>query len=236
MGIGELALGDPAAALAALAAARRLVDSENGPEDWRSVVLRNTLAYVTSSIGDHATARSEAQRSVAVSRQLGQPTALANSLALQGHFLCNVRPEEALALLEPAIGLYEAGAADAMYASALADVAVLRAESADSSAAARAARTALRHTARVGARPNVADQVEVAAVVLASLAAGFTTAATLDAARHGPVLGHIPPTYTAIHQARIDAARERVAAGLGAETFAAAQQRGPGPVALPLYQ
>lgn len=50
--------------------------------------------------------------------------------------------------------------------------------------------------------------------------------ATLDGARHGPVLGPYPPLYSAAHQARIDAARDHADATLGPDAFARARQPG----------
>jgi len=48
----------------------------------------------------------------------------------------------------------------------------------------------------------------------------------IDGARHGPALVHIPLTYSAIHQHRIDAAREQVATNLGPDELANAGRRG----------
>ena len=73
-------------------------------------MLHTITAYIAGVVGDRDTARTEADRGLAVARRLGIPTLLANALAAQGHALCNDDPREALAALDEAIGLFEAGA------------------------------------------------------------------------------------------------------------------------------
>ena len=51
-------------------------------------------------------------------------------------------------------------------------------------------------------------------------------AATLEAARDGPVLGPIPPGWARIHQPRIDAALDHIATSLDQGAYASARQRG----------
>ena len=51
-------------------------------------------------------------------------------------------------------------------------------------------------------------------------------ALSVQTARHGPVLGQKAPTFSAIHQSRIEAAREHVAASLDLDACTSAQQRG----------
>ena len=106
------------------------------------------------------------------------------------------------------------------------DAAVLRAAAGDVAGAAGAARAAIHQTARAGNRPDAADAVALAVVVLADLPDRFDAAATLLGVRHGPVLGHIPPTYSAVHQGRIDVAREHITARLGTDEIANARRRG----------
>ena len=223
----EVARGDAAAVMVTLEEGRRLLDSERGPEDWRRWGLTGLTGFIAELVGDRETARAEAHRHLTIARQMGVPTYLAASLANQGHTLCTDSPNEALAPLEEAIGLFatEAGG-DNQYGSALMDVAVLRAASGDVAGAAHAAEAAIHQAARTGNRPDTADAVAVAAIVLAGHPDRLDAAATADGARHGPVLGPIPATYSAIHKTRIDDAVERVAASLGTDAFAAARRRG----------
>ena len=187
----------------------------------------SSTPVIAELVGARETSRAEAHRHLTIARQMGVPTYLAASLADQGHTLCTDSPNEALAALEEAIGLFatEAGG-DNQYGSALMDVAVLRAASGDVAGAAHAADAAIHQAARTGNRPEAADAVAIAAIVLAGHPDRLDAAATADGARHGPVLGPIPATFSAIHKARIDATVERVAASLGTDAFAAARRRG----------
>ena len=221
----EVALGDPAAAMSVLADGRRLLTAE-GPGDWRTGSLHLITVYIANYAGDDDSARAEVQQALAVARRLGIPTLLALALALQGHAHCNDNSQGALAAIEEAIGLIEAGAGDSLYPMLLMDAAVLRTDAGDMAGAARTLRTAVDHAVRTGDRTHVTDAVAVATFVLAGHPARLAAAATLDAARHGPVLGPIPATFSAIHQTRIGTAREHVTSSLGPDAAAKARQLG----------
>ncbi len=89
----EVVVGDPAAALAVCAEARRLLAAEGGPEDWRTSQLYNMTSYVAGVVGDRDTERTEAHCAVAVARRLAIPTLLAVVLTFQGHALCDNDPK-----------------------------------------------------------------------------------------------------------------------------------------------
>ncbi len=81
-----------------------------------------------------------------------------------------------------------------MFSLALMDAAVLRSVAGDLAGAAHAARRAVDQAAHKGGRPSAADAVAAAALVLAGRSDSGVAAATVDGARHGAVLGHLPPT------------------------------------------
>ena len=127
---------------------------------------------------------------------------------------------------DEAIGLYENGAGEVLFPAALMNAAVLRSVAGDKSGAALAARRAVDHASHNGDRSCVASAVKVATLVLAASSVSGEASATLDGARHGPVLGDLPMTYAGIHQARIDAALDQVARALGPDALNTAQRRG----------
>ncbi len=223
--IGEAALGDPAAAMDFLAEARALVESDPTSNKWRAAGLPILVSTIALMAGDHDTARSQARLSVSRNRALSNPSMLAHALVNEGHVLCTQSPTEALALLDEAMPLLEAGLVDSVYSGALLDVAFLRAP-ADLARAARAASTAIGVLARTGNRSNIADAIAMAAFVTAAHPAYREVAVTLDGARRGPLLGHIPALFTTPYQPRLDATSEDVVAGLDPAIVGAAQRRG----------
>ena len=173
------------------------------------------------TVGDRDTARAEAHDgAVAAARRLGIPTLLATALAIQGHVAVQRRPPRALAAIDEAIGLFEAGAGDTLYSLSLIDAAVLRAVAGDMVGAARGRPYRGRRLRPQREPASLNDAIAVATVVLAAYPERLEAAAILDGTRHGPVIGHFPPTWSVIHQPRIDAAVEHVASGLGPDAFA----------------
>ncbi len=187
--------GDPAAAMAVLGEGRCLLAAEGGSDDWRTIQLQTATSFVAGLVGDGDTARAEAHRAVAVARRLAIPTLLATALTIQGHWLCADHSPDALAAIDEAIGLFDTGAGDLLFATALMDAAVLRAVSGDPAGTADAARRAVDYAAHNGSRVFVADAVAVATLVLAGRPKSGAAAATANGARRGSALGLIPSAF-----------------------------------------
>ncbi len=220
-----VARSDPAAAMAVLAEGRRLLPAD-AIDDWPACALHNLTAAIANLTGDHDTARSEVLQGVAVARRVGMPSLLAAALSIHGQVLCDENPQDALSALDEAIRLFEAGAGNVMYPPTLMISAVLRAGAGNLTGAVRAVHTVVGQAVRNGRRPDLADGVAIAALVLAGNPDSYVAAATLGGARHGLSLGQIGAIYSAIHQGRYDRALEQVATSLGHDAYTNARQHG----------
>lgn len=145
---------------------------------------------------------------------------------MYGHYQCEVDPQEADRSLGEAIGLFESLGGGSIYPGALMDMAVLRAAEGDVPRAADLARTSVEHFVRDGYRQNLADALSAVTTIFAEHHVGGDAAATVDGARHGPVLGQLLSGFLAPHRSRVEVARERVAAALGPDAYEAARHRG----------
>ena len=106
--------GDPVGAMAVLADGRARLD-DGGAHDWMVVALCSTTGWIAHGAGDHDTARSEAQRGLAAARRIGAPSLLATALCMHATAISEDNPGEALAAAEESVRLTEAGAGDAGY-------------------------------------------------------------------------------------------------------------------------
>jgi predicted ATPase/class 3 adenylate cyclase len=224
--LAALAMGDPAAAMAVVADARRRVESD-GASDWLTAGMHSLTSFVAGAAGDHETARSAAEENLAIARRVGAPTMLVNALSVHALHIAEQDPQAALAPAEEVIGLIEAGAADiASYNIALRVVAMARTAGGDSAAAARAVQAAVEHEARRGRRDLISPSIRVAALVLAASPSGFEAAACLIGALDGPVLGHYADFVAGSVQERYDRAVADTVAALGQRNYTNATQRG----------
>ena len=224
--LADVLLGEPVAAVATIAAGQRLLMSETDPAEWQRCRMQIAAASIHGFLGDHAAARAAAAGAVVEARRSGLPSFLAGALTVYGHYQCEVDPQEADRSLGEAIGLFESLGGGSIYPGALMDMAVLRAAEGDVPRAADLARTSVEHFVRDGYRQNLADALSAVTTIFAEHYVGGDAAATVDGARHGPVLGQLLSGFLAPHRSRVEVARERVAADLGADAYEAARHRG----------
>jgi len=161
-----LAGGDPAEALAINTEGRQRFQIDSDP-GWPACISFFAASMLSSGVGDHDWARSEARRALESARRLQSPTLLVNTLAAHANALSATEPDEALAAAEEAIRLVESGAGDQGYTTALQVAATLRAGRGDAAGAAHFVRTAVEHNAWIGNRTELVTFAAVAVVVFA---------------------------------------------------------------------
>ena len=223
----ELALGEPTAAVAICAEGNRLLLSDGGPDDWRACALHITTASTANNVGDRDSARPNRTTPWPPPDGSADRHCWCSPLAIQGHVLCDDKPHEAVAAIDEAIGLFEAGAANTLYYLSLIDTTVLAPRRpVTASAQAHTPRIAVDEFARAGNRASLDDSFAATTILFAAQPERLEVAATVDSARHGDVFGQIPLTWSAIHQTRIDAALELVATTLDTDAYAKARQHG----------
>jgi len=219
--ISKWAGGDPAGAMAVLTDGRSRLEAA-GVNDWTKVYLSALTNFVASATGDHDTARSEAERTLAGARWIGAPTLLASALSVYAWAVCDDNPDEALAAAEESVRLTDAGAGDVGYTGALSVEATIRADRGDHVGASRAMRAAVTHNAKTGLRNMMSFSVQVAALVLADLPDTVEAASTLAGVLTGPELGIFP---LFLSPQRRDRYQQRLA-DLDDQLLADTQQRG----------
>ena len=198
-------------------------DALAGVDDWSRVSFAWTRASYLGLFGDPAAA-DEAREAMQVARQLGNPTALANSLHCLGMALVRSSPTDALAAFDESIGLLKAGN-DNLLGSALATMAYLRARERDRAGALGALRESVEHLDRIGDRPQLVGTVDWAIVVLQRFVELETAAVLVGVALQGPLaeLNHYPG---ALGRDPNDPILVSLEAGLGADAYRAAVARG----------
>jgi predicted ATPase/class 3 adenylate cyclase len=214
-------------AIGELQSAMRRLETEEA-SDWIMCRLHTTLAWLAGSAGEPSVAREAAEQSLATGRRSGSPTPLALGLATFARW-GGATDDEALAAAAEAIRLIEGGAGDVVYTSALQTAAMLHLQFGDPAAAAREARTATETDARNGTRMWLANDLYVAAQVLATDSGALAAAAALCGALDGPVFAEYPMYFLAPDRTFGTPRQHGVAElqlELGDEAFAEAYQAG----------
>jgi predicted ATPase/class 3 adenylate cyclase len=125
-----LANGEFDEAMQGMAAAIEFFDSAGGTDFQRSNI-RGASAHFRISCGDLSGALVEAEESLALAREVGNPSDLAIALAALGAALYTSDPRRALDSLEECLALTDAGASDVVRPHALVHLAALRAQFGD---------------------------------------------------------------------------------------------------------
>ena len=191
VGFSVAAGGDPVGAMAVLTDGRRRIHTSE-PPDWLVCILQMFIGWLAYTMGDQDTARSEARQALALARQVGAPTTLANVLSVYAGAVSDLDPAAALSAAEESLAIIAAGAGDSGYSGASQTVAMLRAANGDTAGAAAAIHAAIEHEAWVGNQAWVAADIRGAIFVLAAHPDRCQEAATLAGAVNGPVLGPLP--------------------------------------------
>jgi predicted ATPase/class 3 adenylate cyclase len=217
--------GDPGGAMAVMDEGRRRQQGDPASDDYAACGLQVVTAWIAHYVGDHDTARSVSRSGFAAAKRLGVPGMLATALGTHARTLSDQDPEQALAAADECIRLVEAGAGNEnIYGAAQQTAAILRSAKGDVEDAAHAIRAGIEYNARAGNRLNLAVDVPIAIVVLASRPRGLQAAATLTGAATGPVLGHFDALLDV--RDRYESAVTKVTDALGSDDYTHARDRG----------
>jgi tetratricopeptide (TPR) repeat protein len=138
--------------------------------DERDVYGRSNLLAVAANFdtlrGHHADARAQADESLRLARELGNPSQLAIALAALGFACVDSAPDVALAALEESRAVTLAGASEVQYATALSLMGVLRARAGDVVGALDALREGLVCATEVGWRGGATGVLAQVSTVL----------------------------------------------------------------------
>jgi predicted ATPase/DNA-binding SARP family transcriptional activator len=186
------------------------------------VHVHGTASVQATVRGDQRTAREEAETSLRIARQLGNPSAIALQLYALAMAIGGEEPDRALELLEESASLTRAGAEDTGFGQTLGLIALGRVRS-DPAGALEALREAVNHCHHVGVRSEVASALDRGFRVLALVGRPEAAAVLVGAltAPHGP-WSLIPAREADARRAAMDELR----ADLGAEEYARAIARG----------
>jgi hypothetical protein len=225
--MAALVRGEPERTMAVLADGRRRLDAGGG-SDWLDAGLHHATSVMAHLMGDHETTASEAEQELRIARRVGAPTLVCNALVSRAQSIVDESPTEALVAAEEAMRLVERGAGDQgfSYSRAALIVAKVRAAQGDVSGAARAARAAVAHEARVGNRTLLKTQLLIAASMLATRPEDLEAAAVLTGAAGGEMLGHYYPSVVSRYLRPFDQIVADIATALDPDRYTDARQRG----------
>jgi hypothetical protein len=225
--MAALVRGEPERTMAVLADGRRRLDAGGG-SDWLDAGLHHATSVMAHLMGDHETTASEAEQELRIARRVGAPTLVCNALVSRAQSIVDESPTEALVAAEEAMRLVERGAGDQgfSYSRAALIVAKVRAAQGDVSGAARAARAAVEHVARVGGRATLKTQLLIAASMLATRPEDLEAAAVLTGAAGGEMLGHYDSTLVSRYLRPSDQIVADIATALDDGRYTNARQRG----------
>ena len=186
------------------------------------VHVHGTMSVAASIRGDQDAARQEAETSLRIARQLGNPSAVALQLFALAMAIGGEEPDRALVLLEESASLTRAGAEDTGFGQTLGIIALGRAGT-DPTGALETLREAITHCHQGGLRTEVARVLDRGFRVLTRVGRP-EAAAVLVGALTAP---HAPPVLIPAHEAPDRrAALEELQACLGAEEYERALARG----------
>ncbi len=137
-------------ALECMAAAIEFFDA--GGAAFQRANVRGASAHYRIACGDLAGALAEAEESLVISREIGNPTQLAIALGALGDALIFSDPRRALDALEESLALTDAGASDVVRPIVLMHVATLRAEFGDARGTLECLRDGIERAAEWGDR------------------------------------------------------------------------------------
>jgi predicted ATPase len=222
---GPAASREPTQAMSAMADTLARLEAE-GADDLILGQNHATASWLACGLGDLATARSEAERALAAARRSGTPTALVQGLATHARFGGD-GPEESLAAAEEALRLIGHGAGDIQETSAHQTAAICRLALGDRAGAARDTRAAIELDARHGNRMFLANDLFVAAQVLAADPGGLQAAAMISGAISGAEFGQLPLYFEDTYgSANRDRTPSGLRAALGADAYTRAHEAG----------
>jgi predicted ATPase/class 3 adenylate cyclase len=168
-------------------------------------------------------ARDEAETAMRIARRLDNPTAITNSMHALAMNLAPDSPDEALTLLEQALGHVHV-TNDNLTGNVLSMIAQIRARQGDRVGALEAVRDAIVHTDRLGDRPQLIAAIDWTIAVLRRFGHVEPAAVLVGAATEGP-LAEIN-NFPGAHRLLGDDKFEPLEAQLGVESYEQLVRRG----------
>jgi predicted ATPase len=224
LGYIDLVQGDLAAASENAAAGIAALDALDGDHRFERAMMRVSNAAFLAFGTYTAETRAAVDELLAMARELGNPSLLANSLTIDVVATWVQDPAHAEPLLDEAIGIVEQGGGAAMFGIMLAIRAQLRLGADDVEGARASIVEGLGRTGDVGDLPQLVTVCEYAVPVLVAAGSAHAAAVVAGFAIDSPYapLGNMPPDV----RPRRDDALGRARLELGEERYVAARERG----------
>jgi predicted ATPase/class 3 adenylate cyclase len=224
LGYIELVQGDLVAASENAAAGIAALDVLDGDHLFERAMMRVSNAAFLAFGAYTAETRTAVDELLAMARELGNPSLLANSLMIDVVATWVADPARAEPLLDEAIRIVEQGGGAAMFGIMQAIRAQLRLGADDVDGARASIVEGLARTGDVGDLPQLVTVCEYAVPVLVAAGSADAAAVVAGFAIDSPYapLGNMPPDV----KPRRDGALDRARLDLGKERYAAARARG----------